>query len=122
MLEKWRRQPEALKRLNLHDAWNTTFEALFDPLFQRHHGDGAIFTSTKEAKLNHAALLVEAYELDIPAIRFERGTYRLQNLFDLRLDGIWHEHAWVMQRFECVKNLGEFSCTSQRNDNIWNMF
>jgi hypothetical protein len=28
----------------------------------------------------------------------------------------------VMQRFECVKNLGEFSCTSQRNDNIWNMF
>ena len=77
--------------MNLRDAWNTTFKALFDPLFQRHHGDGAIFTSTKEAKLNHAALLVEAYELDIPAIRFERRTYRLQNLFDLRLDGIWHE-------------------------------
>ena len=104
-------------RLNLRDACNTTFEALFNPLFQRHHGDGAVFTSTKEAKLNHAAFLVEAYELDIPAIRFERRAYRLQHLFDLRFDGIWHEHAWAMQRFECVKNLGGFSCTSQRNKN-----
>ena len=101
-------QPGASNRLNLRDAGNTTLEPLFDPLLQRHHGDGAIFTRTKEAKLDHTALLIEAYELDIPAIRFERGTYRLQNLFDLRLDGILHENVWVMHRFECLKNLGNF--------------
>ena len=88
--------------MNLRDAWNTTFEALFDPIFQRHHGDGAIFTSTKEAKLNHAALLVEAYELDIPAIRFKRGTYRLQNLFYLRMYGRWNDSFWEVLRLECM--------------------
>ena len=41
-------------------------EATFDPLLQCHHGDGAIFTRSEEAKLNHPVLLIEAQELDIP--------------------------------------------------------
>ena len=95
-------------RPNLRDAGNAALEAPFDPLLQRHHGDRAIFARTKEAKFNHPALLMKAQELDIPTVRLERGAYRLQDLFDLRLDGIRHENAQVIHGFESVKNLGNF--------------
>jgi hypothetical protein len=91
------------------------------PPLQRHQGDWAIFARTKEAKLNHPALLIEVQKLDIPVICLECGSYRLQDLFDLRLDGIRHENASMIECFEPVKKLGVFSRTSQRDGGILNV-
>jgi len=54
----------------------------------------------------------------IPAICLERGSYRLQDLFDLRLDGIRHENTSVIECFEPVKKLGGFYDTSQPDGRI----
>ncbi len=66
---------------DLGNARDAALEATLDPLLEG-HGDGADLADPKETELHDAIRLVEAQELQIPAIRPQCRTDRLQDFLD----------------------------------------